>query len=188
MRYLYIYITPDDVISLAQHVESGCPLQYMQTGNFTAPPNERFLRCEDIPNIGLSSNNQSAFSATYLTVPFDAQINIRQLPGVGGVTRFLVDQLINPDSILFQPAGPWKDDFVIEGTISTVSDTAIAQDLMKRFRAAFKPCGFKKLDRYYLGPQAFQMFEEGKRLVQHEKAPPEYDLRQILAAKQAAKG
>ena len=75
----------------------------------------------------------------------------------------------------FRPGGQWNDDVVIHGRIATASETHGSQNLMKRFQAAVKRA-FSKVRAYFVGQQALQLLENGKRLTMSVHSPREYDL------------
>jgi hypothetical protein len=86
-----------------------------------------------------------------------------------------MDQLLNPDTVRLIPAGLWGEDIVLAGMVDTVSDSPIAQELMKRFNSAFK-IQFSKVKGYWVGPEALAFLNAGKRLTIAAQSPPEFDL------------
>jgi len=61
--------------------------------------------------------------------------------------RVCVDQLMNPDSIVFLPGGAWDGNVVIQGHVGTASDSQLSQALMKRFQVAIKKSFTNKLPK-----------------------------------------
>ena len=57
--------------------------------------------------------------------------------------------------------------------MDTLHETPVAQQLMKWFLAALKAEGFTKVDMYWMGKEALEMWKAGKRLSQAEQSPPE---------------
>jgi hypothetical protein len=86
-----------------------------------------------------------------------------------------VDQLRNPDSVTFTPAGIWDDDVILHGRVATASDSEASQALMRRFHVAIKK-GFAKVKAFYVGPQAMELLKAGKRLTIAAQSPREFDL------------
>ena len=89
--------------------------------------------------------------------------------------RYLFDQLINPDTISFTPGGIWLEDILLYGRFATASETKESIELMKIFRNLVRK-NFRKLKAYYLGAEAEEMLDNGKRLTIAAQSPPEYNL------------
>ena len=90
--------------------------------------------------------------------------------------RVCIDQLENPDTIHFTPAGIWTDRVLISGSIGTAYTSETTVSLMKRFSGAIRKL-FLKVRAFYVGPAAQKLWEAGARLTSAVQSPPEYDLR-----------
>jgi hypothetical protein len=176
MKRIPFYAMKEDILPVLETVEGNGPLQYVRTGNQLSPDFETFLRGHDLPRLGVADcgtgSGCESFLVTWTTVP----VTVESIKGSSGVQRYVMDQLLNPDTIRFIPAGLWGEDIVLAGIVDTVSNSPVAQELMKRFNAAFKK-QFKKIDMYRVGPQAFALFNAGKRLTDAAQSPREFDLR-----------
>jgi hypothetical protein len=102
-------------------------------------------------------------------------VNVRAFKGNGGIDRFCVDQLLNPNTVTFTPAGVWNEDILLDGRVATVSQTPASQELMKRFQKAITKY-FTKIRAFYVGPEAHAMLKAGKRLAIGADSPREFDL------------
>lgn len=81
------------------------------------------------------------------------------------------------EAVSLVPAGLWKD-MLLPGCMDTMHNNPISQRLMKWFLAALKAEGFVKVDMWWLGKDALQMLNSGRRLSKTaEQSPPEFDLR-----------
>ncbi|XVJ59925.1 MAG: hypothetical protein HEQ23_11200 [Tepidisphaera sp.] len=89
---------------------------------------------------------------------------------------YVLDQLHNPDTVVLTPAGMWKDDVLLHGLVSTVSDSPIAKEIMKLFAAAIKK-QFVKVRSFWVGPDALALLKRGKRLTIAAQSPAEFDLK-----------
>jgi hypothetical protein len=178
MRHIHFFALKEDLLPVIDSVESKVPVKYALTGNFLKRqiPNGIFVVHTGgaIPDLGRATANQSIACSTYLVTEREAPIDLRHLQAIDG-ERICVDQLVNPDSVTFTPAGIWNEDVVIHGRVATVSDTPIAQALMKRFYNPIRKT-FTKLRAFYVGPNALTLLKSGKRFTGALQSPPEFDL------------
>jgi hypothetical protein len=91
---------------------------------------------------------------------------------------YAVDQLKNPDSIVFQPGGLFSPQFLIAGNIGTVYKDAVSVQLYRDFCRALRR-GFTTYNRLYsVGPEAVKLARDGTRLItMHVNEDKEYDLK-----------
>ncbi len=176
MRHIHFFTLKEDILPVLEAVERHEPLQYVRRGNKLSPDFETFLCGSDIPMLGVAKHESGVGCESFLVTRRAAPIEVRRLKGASGVQRYLMDQLINPDTVTLTPAGKWGDDVVLQGVVGTASDSDVSQELMKRFKSAFrKACS--NIQGHYVGPQALAMLNEGKRLTAAAQCPPEFDLR-----------
>jgi hypothetical protein len=175
MKQIHFYALREDILLILEDIERDGLLQYVRTGNQLNPDFETFSYGRDLPRLGTADyatgNNCATFLVTRSTVP----VTVESMKGASGVQRYLMDQLINPDTVTFTPAGLWGEDIVLAGRVATVSGSAISQELMKRFNAAFNK-HFSKIKGYRVGPRARALFDAGKRLTASVQSPREFDL------------
>jgi len=88
-------------------------------------------------------------------------------------SSYLVNQLF--DSVAFTPGGLWGKDVLLYGTFEGPWEEAYASGLLKPLRRAVRK-HFRKIQAYYVGEEAEQMLDCGKRLTMGEQCPKEYDL------------
>jgi hypothetical protein len=158
-------------------VESKGPLKYTPMWNFLRSEIEEGIHVFDtgaeIPNLGKASADSSVGCEAFLVCERETPIHLRTAGR--NVERLCVDQLANPDSVVFNPGGIWNEDVVLEGLIGTAYESKISQALMKRFHNAINKI-FTKVKGYYVGPKALTLLEEGKRLTSAVQSPPQGDL------------
>jgi hypothetical protein len=178
MGSTYFFALKEDLLPLLELVESKGPLRYTLTGNFLKKELTNgisaFNTGAEIPRLGMASGDSSTICDRYLVTESEIGVNLREFQGYDG-DRVCLDQLVNPDSVVFLAGGLWIDDVVIQGYVGTASDSQISKGLMKRFRAAMKK-HFKKVKAFNVGPRAMTMLESGKRLTASARSPREYDL------------
>lgn len=176
MRQIHFFALREDHLPVLEAVELHGPLKYVRTGNFTEPGLRIFAKGCEIPDLGKAGCDSSISCDTYLVAEANQLVNVRHIKTSKGIDRYCVDQLINPDTVTFTPAGLWKDGIVLAGRVATVSDTAIAQAIMKRFSSALKK-RFVRVRAYLVGTQAVALLDAGKRLTVGEQCPTEGDLK-----------
>jgi hypothetical protein len=175
MKYIHFFATKNDILPMIEAVEQQGPLQYVRTGNRLSSDFEKYLHGADIPNLGRASRDSASSCEHYLVTPATVPISVETFEGIGGVQRYCMDQSLNPDTVELTPAGVWGDDFVLDGRVATISGTAIAQGLMKRFHTAITK-RFTKVRAFWVGPEALALLRAGKRLTAATQCPPEFDL------------
>jgi len=96
-----------------------------------------------------------------------------------GEKRWNLFNAHNEETVVLCLAGLWQTGTLLPGSIATLHETQGAQQLMKWFRTALKQEGFIKVREWWLGPEALEMLNAGKRLsTTAEQSPPEFDLTQ----------
>jgi hypothetical protein len=130
MKQILFFALRDDLISLIEIVEAAAQLKYVRVGNYQTPEIESLPSALDIPDLGKANFGTASGCASYLVCKRDTPVNVRLVAAAGGASRFPVDQLISPDTVVFTPAGVWSDEILLHGRVATVSDTAPAQELM----------------------------------------------------------
>jgi hypothetical protein len=176
MKHILFFALKDDLLPILKFVEARNNLQYLHAGQFPDRITQRFLSGTDIPNLGYANVESSVNCSTYLVADRGENINWEAVKRTNGEQWFIVDQLHNPDTVTFTAAGVWKENVVLHGRIATASASVESQRLMKDFNSAVKK-NFKKVKAFWVGPSAYKLFEEGKRLTGAEQSPVEYDLR-----------
>lgn len=179
MKQMHFFALKDDILAMLNLVENRGPLTYVLTGNFPSPELKDGIRAiyagAEIPNLGNAAGDSSAICDAYLVCERETPINLRHLDDVEGSERVCVDQLANPDSVVFLPAGAWDGHSVIQGHVGTASDSPIAKLIMKRFETAVKKL-FVKIKAFHVGPNALRSLESGERLTSSVRSPREFDL------------
>jgi hypothetical protein len=88
---------------------------------------------------------------------------------------FAVDQLLNPDSIVYTPCGLHPSGAVVMGKVGTIGQSEVANSLYREFRNAIRR-NCTSVKGNWLGREAYSMFKQGTRVAFSIASPPEYDL------------
>jgi hypothetical protein len=175
MAHIQFYALDEDIISIIEAVERDGPLKYVRVGNDVSDRFPEFYRGLDIPNLGKADRDTGSIWEAYIVGAAEFPIEVRGIQAAGGAQRYCVDQVCNPDTVVFRPAGLWGDDIVLNGQVGTASQSLASQALMRRFSAAFSR-HFTKVRAYRVGPQAFDLYKAGKRLTISAQSSRDFDL------------
>ena len=151
IKQVYFYATKDDLLPVLRSVEQVGALKYVLAGNFTVPELQSYSHGEEIPQFGKANSSTAGSCDTFLVYMADTPITVESFKGTKGEDRFCVDQLLNPDTVGFTPAGQWNEEILLHGRVATVSESQASQALMKRFQAAIRK-HFVKIRAFYVGP------------------------------------
>lgn len=179
MKRIHFFATPADVVPVLERFEANAPLKFVVADNLTTPNPTTYLTASEIPEPGVSTHETGALSRQLLVSARDAKTHLRTFVGDRGEKRWMTDNGFNEETVALTLAGRWGEDILLPGNMSTLHDTAAAQQLMKGFRAALKGEGFVQVNRaWWLGREAMEMLRAGKRLATAAvQSPPDYDLK-----------
>jgi hypothetical protein len=175
MKQILFFALRDDLLPVLDAVERDGPLKYVRTGQFVSPNPQSFMRSAEIPDLGQANANSSIACESFLVTESALPVNVRRITTTAGVERYCIDQLVNPDTIAFTPAGLWISDIVLSGRVATVSASAISQSLMKRFYSPIRT-QFSKIKVFWVGRHARDRLDTGKRLTTSVQSPHDFDL------------
>jgi hypothetical protein len=176
MTQLLFYATREDLLPIFAAAEIATLLKYARTGSFAQPQPPIFASGVDIPGLGTAASDASIACDSYLVLDRSTDAKVRQVQLRDGTTRFFVDQLINPDSIVITAGGIRTPGVLLSGRLGTASDSPRSQALMKLFAAPFRK-RFSKVKAFWVGPAALTELERGTRLTMAVGSPAEYDLK-----------
>jgi hypothetical protein len=143
-------------------------------GIYPAEVAEKYGSIEDIPDLGRATADSAISSREFLMVKKNCTVNMESVATVHG-KRYVIDQLLNPNSVTFAPGGLWGSDVLLNGRFATVHNDEGSQALMKQFAKILRK-SFRKLKAYWVGPEAERLLEAGKRLTIAAQTPREFDL------------
>ncbi|UCV03336.1 hypothetical protein [Dechloromonas denitrificans] len=176
MKQILFFALKEDLLCVIDEVEKKAQLTYYRMGNFLEPTVDSFGSAAEIPNLGIANVGSSSVCESYLVSERKTAFVVLPLVGSSGIARYCVDQLNNPDSVTFTPAGLWDNgNILLHGRVGTASNSVQSLALIKLFSSVIKK-KFRKVKAFYVGPKAFGLLESGKRLTIAEQSPREFDL------------
>jgi hypothetical protein len=108
----------------------------------------------------------------------DTKNHMRAYLSRNGEKRWSLDNGNNQETVILNMAGLWKTGTLLPGSMSTLHEAPVAQQLMKWFHSALKHEGFTKIREWWIGKEALEKLRSGKRLTTTaEQSPPEFDLK-----------
>ncbi|MGD9563000.1 MAG: hypothetical protein AB7F88_12625 [Pyrinomonadaceae bacterium] len=168
----------DDLFPILDAVERECEIEYVVMGRFEFKTSQTYASFTRIPQLGFTDYGDWAGpDHRYLIKPKDSTLNIEEFELSKGGVVFLIDQKLNPDTIVFAPKGVYtkKNKVIVAGRVSTISDTESSLAIYKPLSSKIKK-NFRRIGVFYVGPKAEEKLKEGWRLVQIANSPREYDL------------
>ena len=175
MKQVRFYALRGDIVPVLEAIERDGPLQYVAMDNALRADFATFHRGADIPNLGKADRDSGSACTAFVVTATTAPLTVRRIMGTDGNPRYCMDQLVNPDTVVFRPAGMWSDDILLDGLVGTASSSLIAQGLMKRFNSAINK-RFTNVKAYRIGPEALALLKAGKRLTISARSSREFDL------------
>jgi hypothetical protein len=170
------YATRQDLLPGLLRLESEVKLQYVLMGMFTSPTLTGFFSASDIPDLGVARHGHYISEQEFLVTEVGVEILVREVPQQKGGVLYDIGLMANPTAFAFQPGGQFEDKTIILGSVDTATGDPTSLALCKRFwRALSKE--FTRVQRYYVGREAYRLLEQGWRLTLATQCPPDLDLR-----------
>lgn len=173
-KRINFYATRADIINVTHYIERFNQVYYLATGNQTHSDFAKCSSAESIESLGCADASSGIGCRSYLILPLGVESVVEQVIGSQGNKRFIVDQLENPNSVMFTPAGVLDRNFVLAGRVASVSSSKFSTKIMSHFLSAFKSQCVKSKS-YWLGRQASDLYYEGTRLAISTQTPRKYD-------------
>ena len=174
-KQIHFYAMNEDLLPMLETLESHGSVKYVLAGQFAEPSLVLvFDHGKNIPNLGTATSETGNSSESFLVCKPELQI-IPEAARVSGQQRFFINQLHNPNTVTFTPAGMWNEEIVLAGRVGTASDSQESQRLMKQFHSVIKR-RFVEINAYWVGHRALEFLRSGKRLTIAEQSPREFDL------------
>ena len=177
MSLISFFALRDDLLAVLEEVEGKARPVYTLAESYPSPTVSQLERASSIVTLGIAAGEQTALCVSYLITDALIEIQSRRIHRWDGSLVYVVDQSVNPDSVMLTAAGAWGKSIIIAGKISSDSKTRAAEAWMRKYRAAIKR-RFTRIDAFWVGPAALIDFRKGRRLTIAEQSPLEYDLRE----------
>jgi hypothetical protein len=171
----------EDMLPVLAKIESNGPLGYALADRFLQPHYPTYSSGAEIPNLGIASAASAVGCDRYLVYETSTKLLLRTVTETDRDNRpirtsYRLDQLHNPDTIVFQPGGVWKGDTLLHGSVSTVPwSNEATKKIRARFQYAIRK-HFASIRGYYVAPGAMEMLKAGKRLTIAVQSPHDFDL------------
>jgi len=165
------FATQNDLVPVLEAVEAGRAIMYVKFGWSDSQLPESFPTVTMLPNLGTASHEAAINCDSFLICLREKAIRARQVPG----PRYVFDQLLNPETVTFAPGGFWGNDVLLHGRFATTSSEMFSVELMKLLGSAVRK-RFDKIKAFYVGEEAAQMLDSGKRLTIAVQSPRMLDL------------
>jgi hypothetical protein len=169
----------EDLLPIFAEVESRGPLRYARFDRYLEPRFSVYSSGTEIPNLSVATSGNGC--ASYLVYQPPNSLILRTIIETDRYDKpiretYRLDQLENPDTIVFSPGGLWKGEILLYGSVGTVPWTnESAKKLRARFQCIIRK-RFKRVGSYYVAAAALEMLKAGKRLTIAEQSPKEFDL------------
>jgi hypothetical protein len=174
-KLLQFFAVEDDLLQVLLDVGSIMPLQVVPRQAAGIASKDASMSSVELPPLGVATNESAVNSAAFRMAERSTIIRSRPVQLNSGEIHFLIDQLENPDTVVLRPGGVWDSAVVLYGSAGTASDSAASKGLMKALERGLRK-HFKKVGPYWVGPKAFVMLREGKRLTIAAQSPRDFDL------------
>jgi hypothetical protein len=164
------FATRSDLVPVLEAIEKERDLKYVQFGWSDTQAATSFPTLTAIPNLGTASHESAINCSSFLICRKQDAIKPRTVPG-----RYVFDQLLNPETVTFTPGGLWGDGILLYGRFATASTSVFSLELMKLCGMAVRK-RFKKVKAFYVGEEAEQLLDRGRRLTIAAQSPRTLDL------------
>jgi hypothetical protein len=172
---IHFFATSADWELCAPLMKESAGLQYILAGSFDSRAINKWNSILSIPNIGRAIHGDMNHEPSYLVIPGDTELNIRNIPQRNGRTKYAIDQLENPKSITLSMGGIINENCIISGMLGTSSPDDHSLVLFKKFPKILRS-NFGKVKSFFVGPTALDLLNKGYRLTSNIKSPQLYDL------------
>jgi hypothetical protein len=173
---LRFFATGEDLRPLFAAIETSLDLQYVECGLFDQECRPFFSSLSGLPGLGNAKTGDANGEAAYLVSLATAIVKVRIVPQRRGGTKYAVDQLVNPATIVVRPGGQYSDSALIGGMVGTIHKDPTAKGLYKAFSVKIRK-NFTSVRGNWVGAFALRILESGGRLTDSISFPREYDLR-----------
>lgn len=170
-----MFATKKDLLPGLAAIEAETDIQYILVGRSEVPEPVFFTAGADIPKLGIAQEGNADKEATYIVLPQEIPCKVREVNRPGGVVGWVVDQLSNPDCVVLRPGGTFKKEAVISGEISSIGATEGATALFRKMVPHIIG-DFRRVQSYWVGPEAEKHLKRGRRFVRSISDPVKYDL------------
>jgi len=172
---IFFFATKSDMLNRLKEIELVKKIKYTKCGGYDSPNYIEFDSIDKFMNFGINTTGNHQ-SESYLVQDASIPVVAREIKQSSGGVKYFIDQMVNQTSIVLWPSGIYNEDYLICGHIATISDEKTSLEFYKLFTKAFVK-GYKKVGRYYIGPEAFTLSTKMRFITMNVNQPLEYDLK-----------
>jgi hypothetical protein len=151
------YATKKDLITGLQKIESSSSLQYIRSGIYDT---SEFEECRPLVDSHILKNSNS-----FLIKKVNQQIIPRLEKTGDGKQLYIVDQIGNPNTLIFVPSEYFQNQYFKCGCIRTDFKNNISRELFRFFSRTLK-AGYTRINGYWIGPEALSIITTENGLIQ----------------------
>jgi hypothetical protein len=170
------FATREDLRPGLERIESAWRLEYLlhetrDDRNFAA-----WSSLLDAPGLGISRTGQCMTDDGYLVYPRDERPKVQSIPQRRGGMKYAAE--LSGSIVQFLPGGLHAPSgALVSGRVAQLVDTTERGIALYRDFSSAVLAGFRRVQRYWIGPEAYSQFQAGRRLATIGiKSPSEYDL------------
>jgi hypothetical protein len=112
MKQIRFYALRSDIAAVLAYLDTRAKLKYLVAGRGQYVPEP--ASWQEIVTLGRATSDSGICSLSFLVAKEQTQIVPREIGD-----QFVIDQLWNPDAIMFTPAGAWDAGTILSGRVGT---------------------------------------------------------------------
>ncbi|GIW82867.1 MAG: hypothetical protein KatS3mg105_4674 [Gemmatales bacterium] len=182
------FATREDILPGLRHIEQQLSVVFYDGDLLDTNDIVPILSLSDIETVGISQFGNHCLDKVYEIVPTESKMTVReviQYKGWGRGRRTPENQIIKYQlvhaeepfsSVGFRPGGLYKDECLIDGAVWNGGEGRESLAFYRQIRKILLK-GFKHVNEYWLGPEAFQLLKQGFRLCSFHDGRRECDFR-----------
>lgn len=105
MKRIHLFAVKEDILPVLQTMEGKGAVKYIRMFQSGTSDYESFTHGAELPDLGKATSDSSMGCETFLVTKSEVPVDVRPVRLNSGVTEYDIDQLTNPDSVIFTPGG-----------------------------------------------------------------------------------
>jgi hypothetical protein len=168
------YATQADLAPGLRAIENQARLAYVSAGSSQTPELVAYQGVHHIPTLGPRQHGKYIRSSQFLIFQRPCEICTRISKTLDGHIWYVTEYRHNPSSLRIMPGGLYEKELLLEGHVESGACTR-EQDLLGDLFAKHLFRSFKKVGRYWFGPEALHLQQSGVQLCDWSGAPRRRD-------------
>lgn len=163
-RQTPLYATQNDLVNVAKSVCTRRPIEFSVMGLFD----------NSTPDASLGPDALRPFT-NYLVYERGELVVVRPVPQRNGSVKYSIDTIENRRTMVLHCGGLIENARLVASDVSAATNDKAGEEIYSAFFKVIRGT-FEKIQSYYVGPEALDLFENGVRLTPTAKSPAQYDL------------